>query len=142
MPPLNYFLPNLYPIYFYLNTFIPFPKKFTMPFQSTVGDYQTVATLETFGFLPPMSQDEIYDQIAYIIAQGWSPVIEHVHPSGSMQTYWSYWKLPFFGEKDLNVVVSELEACHRAYPDHHVRMVGYDAYTQSQGTCFVVFEGR
>ena len=72
-----------------------------MPFQSTVGDYQTVATLETFGFLPPMTQEEIYDQIAYIIAQGWSPVIEHVHPSGSMQTYWSYWKLPFFGEKDL-----------------------------------------
>ena len=87
-----------------------------MPFQSTVGDYQTVATLETFGFLPPMTQDEIYDQIAYIIAQGWSPLVEHVHPSNSMATYWSYWKLPFFGEKDLNVVVSELEACHRAYP--------------------------
>ena len=113
-----------------------------MPFQSTVGDYQTVATLETFGFLPPMTQDEIYDQIAYIIAQGWSPLVEHVHPSNSMATYWSYWKLPFFGEKDLNVVVSELEACHRAYPDHHVRIVGYDAYTQSQGACFVVFEGR
>ena len=113
-----------------------------MPFQSTVGDYKTVATLETFGFLPPMTQDEIYDQIAYIIAQGWSPLIEHAHPRNSMATYWSYWKLPFFGEKDLNVVVSELEACHRAYPDHHVRMVGYDAYTQSQGACFVVFEGR
>ena len=78
-----------------------------MPFQSTVGDYKTVATLETFGFLPPMTQDEIYDQIAYIIAQGWSPLIEHVHPSNSMATYWSYWKLPFFGEKDLNVVVSQ-----------------------------------
>ena len=113
-----------------------------MPFKSTVGDYQTVATLETFGFLPPMTQDEIYDQIAYIIAQGWSPLVEHVHPSNSMATYWSYWKLPFFGEKDLGVIVGELEACHRAYPDHHVRLVGYDAYTQSQGACFVVFEGR
>ena len=70
--------------------------------------------------------DEIYDQIAYIIAQGWSPLVEHVHPSNSMATYWSYWKLPFFGEKDLSVIVSELEACHRAYPDHHVRLVGYD----------------
>jgi ribulose-bisphosphate carboxylase small chain len=113
-----------------------------MPFKSTVGDYQTVATLETFGFLPPFTQDEIYDQIAYIIAQGWSPLIEHVHPSRSGSTYWSYWKLPFFGEKDLGVIVSELEACHRAYPDHHVRLVGYDAYTQSQGAAFVVFEGR
>jgi len=70
-----------------------------MPFKSTVGDYQTVATLETFGFLPPMTQDEIYDQIAYIIAQGWSPLIEHVHPSRSMATYWSYWKLPFSPKK-------------------------------------------
>ena len=113
-----------------------------MPFQSTVSDYQTVATLETFGFLPPMTQEEIYDQIAYIIAQGWSPVIEHVHPTGCMQTYWSYWKLPFFGEKDLNLIVSELEACHRAYPDHHVRIIGYDAYTQIQGSAFVVFQGR
>jgi ribulose-bisphosphate carboxylase small chain len=113
-----------------------------MPFKSAVGDYQTVATLETFGFLPPFTQDEIYDQIAYIIAQGWSPLIEHVHPSRAMATYWSYWKLPFFGEKDLGAIVNELEACHRAYPDHHVRLVGYDAYTQSQGACFVVFEGR
>jgi len=103
-----------------------------MPFKSTVGDYQTVATLETFGFLPPFTQDEIYDQIAYIIAQGWSPLVEHVHPSNSMATYWSYWKLPFFGEKDLSVIVSELEACHRAYPDHHVRLVGYDAYTRAR----------
>ena len=43
-----------------------------MPFQNTLGDYQTKQTLETFGFLPPMSQDEIYTQIAYILAQGLS----------------------------------------------------------------------
>ena len=112
-----------------------------MPFQSTVGDYQTVATLETFGFLPPMTQEEIYDQIAYIIAQGWSPVIEHVHPTGVCNPIGLIGS-SFFGEKDLNLIVSELEACHRAYPDHHVRIIGYDAYTQSQGTAFVVFQGR
>ena len=44
-----------------------------MPFRSTVGDYQTVATLETFGFLPPMTQDEIYDQNAYICLLYTSP---------------------------------------------------------------------
>ena len=31
-----------------------------MPFSSVV-DYQTVATLETFGFLPAMTQEEIYE---------------------------------------------------------------------------------
>lgn len=113
-----------------------------MPFQSTTGDYQTKHTLETFGFLPAMTQDEIYDQIAYIIGQGWTPAIEHVHPSQSMKYYWPMWKLPFFGAQDLEIVVAELEACHRAYPDHHVRLLGYDNYTQSQGSAFVVFEGR
>ena len=38
-------------------------------------------------------------------------------------------------------VLAELEACRRSYPDHHVRLLGYDAYTQTQGSCFVVYEG-
>ncbi len=113
-----------------------------MPSTFEMGDYQTAHTLETFGFLPSMSQDEIHQQIAYIIAQGWTPAIEHEHPSQADSDYWTMWKLPFFGETNLGNVVSELEACHRAYPDHHIRLIGYDNYTQSQGLSFVVFEGR
>jgi ribulose-bisphosphate carboxylase small chain len=109
---------------------------------SQMGDYQTAQTLETFGFLPKMSQEEVYDQIAYLIAQGLTPAIEHEHPSRSMDHYWTMWKLPFFGEKDMNTIISELESCRRSYPDHHVRLIGYDNYTQSQGVCFVVYEGR
>ena len=107
-----------------------------------VGDFQTAQTLETFGFLPKMSQDEVYTQITYIIAQGWTPAIEHEHPSRAFNHYWTMWKLPFFGEQDVGGVVAELEACRRAYPDHHVRLLGYDNYTQSQGLAFVVYEGR
>jgi ribulose-bisphosphate carboxylase small chain len=107
-----------------------------------VGDFQTAQTLETFGFLPKLTQQEVYDQIEYLIANGWTPAIEHEHPSGSANHYWTMWKLPFFGERDLNAVVAEIDACHRTYPDHHVRLIGYDNYTQSQGLCFVVHEGR
>ncbi|MDJ0871088.1 MAG: ribulose bisphosphate carboxylase small subunit [Gammaproteobacteria bacterium] len=107
-----------------------------------VGDFQTAQTLETFGFLPKMSQDEVYTQITYIIAQGWTPAIEHEHPSRAFNHYWTMWKLPFFGEQDVGGVVAELEACRRAYPDHHIRLLGYDNYTQSQGSAFVVYEGR
>lgn len=110
--------------------------------QSTMGDYKTAATLETFGFLPKLTQDEVYDQIAYLLAQGWTPAIEHEHPSNASSCYWTMWKLPFFGTTDLGAVVDELEACRRSYPDHHVRLIGYDNYTQSQGVCFVVYEGR
>ncbi len=105
----------------------------------TIGDYQTAQTLETFGFLPKLSQNEIYDQIAYLIAQGWTPAIEHEHPSQAFNHYWTMWKLPFFGEQDLNRVVQELDACRAAYPNHHVRQLGYDNYTPSQGTAFLVY---
>ena len=107
-----------------------------------VGDFQTAQTLETFGFLPKLTQQEVYDQIEYLIANGWTPAIEHEHPSRSANHYWTMWKLPFFGEQDLNAVVAEIDACHRAYPDHHVRLIGYDNYAQTQGVCFVVHEGR
>ena len=107
-----------------------------------IGDYRTTRTLETFSFLNPLSQDEIYDQINYIVAQGYTPAIEHDHPSKAMEHYWQMWKLPFFGEQDAGTIMTELEACHRAYPDHHVRLIGYDNYTQSQGSAFVVFRGR
>lgn len=107
-----------------------------------LGDYQTANTLETFGFLPKLTQEEVYSQINYLLAQGWTPAIEHESPANSTSSYWTMWKLPFFGQTDLNDVVTELEACRRAYPDHHVRLIGYDNYTQSQGLCFVVYEGR
>lgn len=113
-----------------------------MPIQNEMGNFETSQTLETFGFLPKFDMNEIQAQIAYIIANGWSPAIEHEHPSNAFDHYWTMWKLPFFGERDLNAVVAEIDACHRAYPDHHVRLIGYDNYTQSQGLCFVVHEGR
>lgn len=107
-----------------------------------VADYQSKQTLECFSFLPKFSQEDVHKQIAYIIAQGWTPSLEHVHPSNQSNVYWQMWKLPMFGEKNLNNVVDELETCRRAHPDHHIRLLGYDSYTQSQGLCFVVYEGR
>jgi ribulose-bisphosphate carboxylase small chain len=113
-----------------------------MALTTEMGNFETTQTLETFGFLPKMSADEIQAQIAYVLANGWSPAIEHEHPSRAFDYYWTMWKLPFFGETDLAHVLAELEACHRQFPDHHVRLTGYDNYTQSQGAAFVVFEGR
>ncbi|MCP5142970.1 MAG: ribulose bisphosphate carboxylase small subunit [Chromatiales bacterium] len=109
---------------------------------STTGDYQTAQTLECFGFLPKFTQDEVYDQIAYLIANGLTPAIEHTHPSQATEHYWTMWKLPMFGQQDMGAVAAEIDACHRAYPNDHVRLIGYDNYSQSQGVCFVVVEGR
>ncbi len=109
---------------------------------SQMGDYRTQQTLETFSFLPELTQEEVYEQINYMLAQGLTPAIEHEAPAQATDHYWPMWKLPFFGETELGNVVNELEECHRSYPDHHVRLIGYDSYTQSQGVCFVVYRAK
>ena len=113
-----------------------------MAAQHDMSNYETLATLETFGFLPKFDAADIQAQIAYILANGWAPAIEHSSPEHSMDHYWTMWKLPFFGETDMGAVLAELDACHRAFPGDHVRLTGYDNYTQSQGSCFVVYEAR
>ena len=94
---------------------------------------------ETFSYLPPMTPDRMRKQIAYLISRGWSPAVEHTEPEKSFSSFWYLWKLPFFGEKSIDRILAELEACHRANPTHHVRLIAYDNYTQSQGTAFVVY---
>jgi ribulose-bisphosphate carboxylase small chain len=102
--------------------------------------YGTTTTRgETFSYLPPMTPERLRKQIRYLIAQGWNPAIEHTEPEKSFSSFWYLWKLPMFGEKSIDKVLAELEACHRANPGHHVRLLGYDNYTQSQGTAFIVF---
>ncbi len=94
---------------------------------------------ETFSYLPPMTPERMRKQIAYLLAQGWNPAIEHTEPEKSFSSFWYLWKLPFFGERSVERVLQELEACHRANPGHHVRLIGYDNYAQSQGTAFIVY---
>ncbi|RJQ46739.1 MAG: ribulose bisphosphate carboxylase small subunit [Gammaproteobacteria bacterium] len=94
---------------------------------------------ETFSYLPQLSPDKITKQIQYLVSQGWNPSIEHTEPEKAFSHYWYMWKLPFFGETSVAKIVAELEACHRANPGHHVRLVGYDNYAQSQGTAFIVY---
>ena len=94
---------------------------------------------ETFSYLPAMTPERLRKQIAYLIAQGWNPAIEHTEPEKSFSSFWYLWKLPFFGEKSVEKILAELEACHRANPGQHVRLIGYDNYTQSQGAAFIVY---
>lgn len=107
-----------------------------------IHDYVSTPKYETFSYLPAMTPEKIRSQITYLIKQGWNPGIEHVEPARADAYYWYMWKLPMFGEQSVDVVLAELEACHRAHPGNHVRLIGYDNYSQSQGTSFVVFRGR
>ncbi len=94
---------------------------------------------ETFSYLPPMTPERMAQQIAYCLAQGWNPAIEYTEPAKASSNFWYLWKLPFFGTRSVELVMSELEACRRANPGMHVRFIAYDNYSQSQGMAFVVY---
>jgi len=94
---------------------------------------------ETFSYLPVMDPERIRKQVKYMLDQGWNPAIEHSEPEQAESDFWYLWKLPLFGEKDVDAVLAELEACHSAFPKHHVRLIGYDNLRQTQGSAMVIY---
>jgi ribulose-bisphosphate carboxylase small chain len=114
---------------------------------STMQDYHSSLSdpssrkFETFSYLPQLEQDQIRRQVEYIVKKGWNPAIEHTEPENAFGHYWYMWKLPMFGETDVNRILAEAEACHKAHPTHHVRLIGYNNLKQSQGTAMVIYRG-
>jgi ribulose-bisphosphate carboxylase small chain len=52
------------------------------------------------------------------------------------------WKLPLFGETDVDAILAEVEACHKAHPDNHIRLLGFDNFAQSAGAAMVIYRGK
>ena len=113
----------------------------------TVQDYPSRLSdpasrrMGTFSYLPEMTTDQIRKQVQWIVDNGWNPAIEHSEPRFAKSNYWYMWKLPMFGETDVDTILAEIEACHAANPDNHVRLIGYDTFSQSQGANMVIFRG-
>ncbi|MBI3563548.1 MAG: ribulose bisphosphate carboxylase small subunit [Gammaproteobacteria bacterium] len=110
-------------------------------YKSSLSDV-TSRKFETFSYLTAMDKDRIEKQVTYIVNQGWNPAIEHTEPANAFDHYWYMWKLPMFGETDVNKILAEAEACHKAHPHNHVRLVGFDNLKQSKGADMVVFRGK
>ena len=115
---------------------------------SDVQDYKSSLTdaasrkFETFSYLPAMDDAGIRKQVQYIVSKGWNPAIEHTEPQNATSNFWYMWKLPMFGETDVDAILAEAEACHKAHPKNHVRLIGYDNYAQSQGANMVIYRGE
>ena len=97
---------------------------------------------ETFSYLTAMDKDRIEKQVKYIVSKGWNPAIEHTEPVNAFDHYWYMWKLPMFGETDVSKILAEADACHKAHPNNHVRLIGYDNFKQSQGAAMVIYRGK
>ena len=110
-------------------------------YQSSLEDVNS-RKFETFSYLPSMDEARIRKQVQYIVDKGWNPAIEHTEPENAFDHYWYMWKLPMFGETDVDAILREAESCHKAHPNNHVRLVGDDNYAQSKGAEMVVFRGN
>ena len=110
-------------------------------YQSSLSDVAS-RKFETFSYLPEMDDAQMRKQVEYIVSKGWNPAIEHTEPQHAGGSYWYMWKLPMFGETDVDRILGEAEACHKAHPNNHVRLVGYDNYAQCKGAEMVVYRGK
>ncbi|MGB0866099.1 MAG: ribulose bisphosphate carboxylase small subunit [Granulosicoccaceae bacterium] len=97
---------------------------------------------ETFSYLPALSKEQIRAQIEYIVSKGWNPGVEHTEPENASGNYWYMWKLPMFGETSVDEILKEVDACHAAHPDNHVRLLGFDNFAQSAGASMVIYRGK
>lgn len=92
---------------------------------------------ETFSYLPPFSDKEVQAQIDYIIKNNWIPGIEYTEQPGLDNSYWRFWKLPFFDAKTSAEVMEELKACRGENPGAYIKITGYDNIRQGQVLAFV-----
>lgn len=110
-------------------------------YKSSLSDTSS-RKFETFSYLPAMDAAQIRKQIEYIVSKGWNPGIEHTEPANARSHYWYMWKLPMFGETNVDAILAEVENCHKAHPDNHIRLLGFDNFAQSAGAAMVIYRGK
>jgi ribulose-bisphosphate carboxylase small chain len=93
---------------------------------------------ETLSYLPPLSDAQIAKQIQYILNQGYIPAIEFNETSDPKEFYWTMWKLPLFGARSTQEVLSEVQACRSQFSTSYIRVVGFDNIKQCQILSFLV----
>ena len=106
--------------------------------QSYTATLQTPEVGDFEGFASSPATDELRGRIEYLVRQEWTPVVEHIESDRSAEHYWSMWKLPMFGQRDVDAILSEIKLCRTTHPDHVVRILGYDNTRRTLGARIVV----
>ncbi len=95
--------------------------------------------LETFSYLPPMTEEQVRKQVAYILSRKLIPAVEYTTAPRIDDIYWTMWELPLINATSAEDVLKEIEACHTANPDAYIKIVGYDNVRQCQVVSFVAY---
>ena len=80
-----------------------------------------------FSFLPDLTDDEIRQQVAYALGQGWAVAVEPTDDPHPRNTYWEMWGTPMFDLADPAGVMMEINACRKANKGKYVKVLAFDS---------------
>ncbi|GMN38564.1 hypothetical protein TIFTF001_007791 [Ficus carica] len=107
---------------------------------------------ETLSYLPDLTDEQLLKEIDYLLRKGWVPCLEfevgnawisrdnNRSPGYYDGRYWTMWKLPMYGCTDGTQVLAEVQEAKKAYPDAHVRIIGFDNVRQVQCISFIAYK--
>jgi ribulose-bisphosphate carboxylase small chain len=91
-------------------------------------------TQGTFSYLPDLSDEQITAQLRYCVENGWAVSVEHTDDPHPRNSYWDMWGLPIFDVTDPSVAVAVMNECRTAFPDHYIKVNGFDSSKGRQTT--------
>lgn len=91
-------------------------------------------TQGTFSYLPDLTDDQIKAQVQYCLNNGWPLSIEHTDDPHPRNVYWDMYGLPMFDLKDPAAIMLEINGCRKTFPNHYVKVIGYDSRYGRQTT--------
>jgi len=93
--------------------------------------------LETFSYLPDLSEAQLADEVRSILDRQLVVGIEYTTAPDPYDHYWAMWKLPLFGTVSASAVLAEFDSCRQAHPEAYIKINGYDRARQGQVVSFV-----
>ena len=91
-------------------------------------------TQGTFSYLPDLTEDEVKAQLRYCVGNGWPISVEYTDDPHPRNAYWEMWGLPMFDLQDPADAVCAIHDCCDAFPNHYVKVSGYDRTKGRQTT--------
>ena len=99
-------------------------------------------TQGTFSYLPDFTDDQIKAQVQYCLTNGWPISIEHTDDPHPRNVYWEMYGLPMFDLKDPAAIMLEINTCRKTFPNHYIRVIGYDSRYGRQTTALSFIVNR
>ena len=99
-------------------------------------------TQGTFSYLPDLTDEQIKAQVQYCLDNGWALSIEHTDDPHPRNVYWNMYGLPMFDLKDPAAIMLEVNECRKTFPNHYIKVSGYDSRYTRQTTALSFLVNR